>query len=54
MNRLTPLGQALVLCVLSAAATLLALFLVTHFGQAAACALREACAVPTVSVIRYR
>ena len=54
MNRFTPLGQTLVLCIFSMAATLLALFLVTHFGQAAASALWEDCAVPTVNVIRYR
>jgi hypothetical protein len=53
MNQLTPFGQVLVLGVLGAAAVLVAFFLVTHFGQAAACALWEDCAAPTVEVIRY-
>jgi hypothetical protein len=46
MNRLTPLGQALVLCALGLVALSLALFLVTHYGQDAACVLLADCVPP--------
>jgi hypothetical protein len=54
MSQLTPLGQALALGVLGAAAALLRYFLVAHFGQAAACTLWGGCTAPTVQEIRYR